>query len=216
MDAITENLNLFGKGFSTTLTLTLVSAAIALVLGTILAAFRVSPVPPLRWLGAAYVELVRNTPLTLLFFFFIFVTPSLGYVIGSFFAAAVIACSVYTAAFVCEAVRSGINSVGVGQAEAARAIGLTFNQSLRLVVMPQAFRTVVPPLINIFIALTKNTSVAGGFATTELFAIGKRLSTGNPADVVWVLAGVAVCYLIITIPSGLLAGFVERRVVFAR
>lgn len=188
----------------------------ALVLGTVLGSFRVSPVPPLRWFGTTYVELIRNTPLTLLFFFFIFVTPSLGYVVGNFFIAAVIACSVYTAAFVCEAVRSGVNSVGVGQAEAARAVGLTFMQTLSLIVLPQAFRSVVPPLINIFIALTKNTSVAGGFAVTELFAVGKRLATGNPADVIAVLIGVAVCYLIITIPAGLLAGYVERKVVFAR
>lgn len=216
MDAITENLDLFRRGFTTTLSLTLLSAAIALVLGTVLGAFRVSPTPPLRWFGTAYVELIRNTPLTLLFFFFIFVTPSLGYIFGNFFIAAVVACSVYTAAFVCEAVRSGVNSVSVGQAEAARAVGLTFTQTLRLIVLPQAFRSVIPPLINIFIALTKNTSVAGGFAVTELFAVGKRLATGNPADVIAVLTGVAVCYLIITIPAGLLAGYVERKVAFAR
>ncbi|NEE01737.1 amino acid ABC transporter permease [Phytoactinopolyspora halotolerans] len=216
MDAIFSNLDLYWQGFRMTLWLTLASAATALVLGTILAAFRVSPVASLRWFGTVYVELVRNTPLTIVFFFFIFVAPQVGIRTPSFFVSAWVALSIYTAAFVCEAVRSGINSVGVGQAEAARAIGLTFTQTLQLIVLPQAFRTVVPPLINIFIALTKNTSVAGGFAVTELFAIGRRLANSNPADVIPVLIGIGVCYLILTIPSGILASWVERKVVFAR
>jgi glutamate transport system permease protein len=216
VQVIFDNLDLYWSGFRTTLSLTLISAAIALVLGTILGAFRVSPVPPLRWLGATYVELVRNTPLTLVFFFIVFVAPQLGYVSQSFFASAVVAMALYTAAFVCEAVRSGVNTVGLGQAEAARSIGLTFTQSLRLIVMPQAFRTVVPPLINIFIAHTKNTSVAGGFAVTELFAVGRRLGLANPGEGIALLIGVAVCYLIITIPAGILAGRVERKVAFAR
>ena len=124
--------------------------------------------------------------------------------------------SLYTGAFVCEAVRSGVNSVGVGQAEAARAIGLTFTQTLSQVVLPQALRTVVPPLINIFIALTKNTSVAVGFFVTELMAVGIRLTNRHPADSVVILIGIAVFYLLITVPSGILAARLERRVAFAR
>ena len=117
-----------------------------------------------------------------------------------------IAVTVYHAAFFCEAVRSGINSVGVGQAEAARSIGLTFTQSLRLVVLPQAFRTVIPPLINVVIALTKNTSIAAAFGVIELTAVSTRLANANSAAVIAVLAGVAVGYLVITLPSGWLAG----------
>ncbi|HEX6578822.1 MAG TPA: amino acid ABC transporter permease [Jiangellaceae bacterium] len=216
MDAVIDNLPLYWAGFRTTLSLTLISGAIALVAGTVLGALRVSPVAPLRWLGTTYVELVRNTPLTLVFIFFVFVVPQLGYTPGSFFIPAVMALSVYTAAFVCEAVRSGVNSVGVGQAEAARAVGLTFGQTLQAIILPQALRTVIPPLINIFIALTKNSSVAGGFFVAELFGTGRQLANANPADVVAVLVGVAVFYLIITIPSGILAARVERRVAFAR
>ena len=216
MDAVLDNAALYWEGFRTTLSLTLISAVIALVLGTVLGAFRVSPVAPLRWLGTTYVELVRNTPLTLVFIFFVFVGPQLGFTPSSFFVPAVLALSIYTAAFVCEAVRSGVNSVGVGQAEAARAVGLTFTQTLRAVVMPQALRTVIPPLINIFIALTKNSSVAGGFFVADLFGTGRRLANANPGDVVAVLIGVAVCYLVITIPAGILAGVLERRVAFAR
>ena len=216
MEAVLDNTSLYWEGFRTTLALTLISAAIALVLGTVLGAFRVSPVAPLRWFGTTYVELVRNTPLTLVFIFFVFVGPQLGFTPSSFFVPAVLALSIYTAAFVCEAVRSGVNSVGVGQAEAARAVGLTFTQTLRAVVMPQALRTVIPPLINIFIALTKNSSVAGGFFVADLFGTGRRLANANPGDVVAVLIGVAVCYLVITIPAGILAGVLERRVAFAR
>ena len=216
MDAVLDNASLYWEGFRTTLSLTLISAVIALVLGTFLGAFRVSPVAPLRWFGTTYVELVRNTPLTLVFIFFVFVGPQLGFTPSSFFVPAVLALSIYTAAFVCEAVRSGVNSVGIGQAEAARAVGLTFTQTLRAVVMPQALRTVIPPLINIFIALAKNSSVAGGFFVADLFGIGRRLANANPGDVVAVLIGVAVCYLVITIPAGILAGVLERRVAFAR
>ncbi len=215
MDAVLDNLPLYWQGFRTTLTLALLSGVLALVLGTVLGAFRVSPIPSLRAFGLVYVELVRNTPLTAVFFFAVFVMPRLG-VILDFYITAVIALTVYTAAFVCEAVRSGVNSVGVGQAEAARSIGLTFSQTLRSVILPQAFRTVIPPLINIFIALTKNTSIAGAFFVGELFNVGRRLANDRGDAVLWVLAGVAVFYLLITIPAGLLAGYVERKAAFAR
>jgi glutamate transport system permease protein len=143
VDAVTANLDLYWRGFRTTLELTALSSVLALALGTVLAAMRVSPVPPLRAAGTAYVQLVRNTPLTVVFFFVVFVLPQVD-VRLSFFVFAVIAVTVYHAAFFCEAVRSGINSVSAGQAEAARSIGLTFTQSLRLVILPQAFRTVIP------------------------------------------------------------------------
>jgi glutamate transport system permease protein len=215
VDAVLDNLPLYWQGFRTTLTLALLSGLLALILGTILGAFRVSPIPSLRAFGLAYVELVRNTPLTAVFFFAVFVMPRLGVVLD-FYVTAVVALTVYTAAFVCEAVRSGVNSVGVGQAEAARSIGLTFSQTLSTVILPQAFRTVIPPLINIFIALTKNTSIAGAFFVGELFNVGRRLANDRGDAVLWVLAGVAAFYLLITIPAGLLAGYVERKVAFAR
>ncbi|NMR19521.1 amino acid ABC transporter permease [Cellulomonas fimi] len=216
MDAIIENLPAYWTGFRTTLQLTLVSGAIALAWGLVLAALRVSPLAPLRAFAAAYVELLRNTPLTLVFFFLVFVAPQFGVLPPLGFWTAVVALAAYTSAFVAEAVRSGINSVGIGQAEAARAIGLTFGQTLSVVILPQAVRTVIPPLINVFIALAKNTSVAAGFATVELMASGRRLATANPGDVIWILVGVAFFYLLITIPSGIVAGLVERKVAFVR
>jgi glutamate transport system permease protein len=215
VDAVLDNLDAYRQGFVTTLELSVLASVLALALGTVLAAMRVSPVPTLRAAGAAYVELVRNTPLTLVFFFVVFVLPQLDIVLP-FFVFAVIALTVYHAAFFCEAVRSGINAVGVGQAEAARSIGLTFGQTLRLVVLPQALRTVVPPLINVVIALIKNSSIAAAFAVAELTAIGTRLANANGDAVIPILAGVAVCYLVLTLPSGWLAGRLERRVAVVR
>ncbi|HTE68944.1 MAG TPA: amino acid ABC transporter permease [Actinomycetes bacterium] len=215
MDAILDNLDAYRQGFLTTLALTVVSTVLALAVGTLLAAMRVSPVPTLRAAGATYVEVVRNTPLTVVFFFAVFVLPQVDIRLP-FFQFAVIAVTVYHAAFFCEAVRSGVNSVGVGQAEAARSIGLTFTQSLRLVVLPQAFRTVIPPLINVVIALTKNTSIAAAFGVVELTAVGIRLANANGDAVIAILVGIAVCYLALTLPSGWLAGQVERRVAIVR
>lgn len=203
------------NAFSTTLTLAAVSGLIALVLGTVVAGLRVSPYVPLRTVATVYTEFLRNTPLTIVFFFYVFVTPSMGFSFD-FKVAAIIALSTYTSAFVAEAVRSGINSVSLGQAEAARSLGMSFFQNLTIVVLPQAFRTAIPPLINVFIALVKNTSVAGAFSVFELFAMSRRMTNVYSGDVLGILLGVALCYLIICIPLGQLAGFLERKVAFAR
>jgi glutamate transport system permease protein len=211
VDAVLDNLDAYRDGFVTTLEVSALSSVLALLLG----AMGVSPVPTLRAAGATYVELVRNTPLTVVFFFVVFVLPQLD-VLLPYFAFAVIALTVYHAAFFCEAVRSGINAVGVGQAEAARSIGLTFGQSLQLVILPQAFRTVIPPLINVVIALIKNSPIAAAFGVVELTATGTRLANANGDAVIAVLAGVAVCYLVLTLPSGWLAGRLERRLAVAR
>jgi glutamate transport system permease protein len=215
VDAVLDNLDAYREGFVTTLELSVLASVLALLLGTVLAAMRVSPVPTLRAAGTAYVELVRNTPLTLVFFFMVFVLPQVDIKLP-FFVFAVMALTIYHAAFFCEAVRSGINAVGVGQAEAARSIGLTFGQSLQLVVLPQALRTVIPPLINVVIALIKNSSIAAAFAVVELTATGTRLANANGDAVIPILAGVAVCYLFLTLPSGWLAGRLERRVAVLR
>jgi glutamate transport system permease protein len=215
VDAVLDNLDAYRQGFVTTLELSVLASVLALLLGTVLAAMRVSPVPTLRAAGATYVELVRNTPLTLVFFFVVFVLPQVDIRLP-FFVFAVMALTIYHAAFFCEAVRSGINAVGVGQAEAARSIGLTFGQSLQLVVLPQAVRTVIPPLINVVIALIKNSSIAAAFAVVELTATGTRLANANGDAVIPILAGVAVCYLVLTLPAGWLAGQLERRVAVLR
>ncbi|MAP64163.1 MAG: amino acid ABC transporter permease [Microbacterium sp.] len=205
----------FWEGFRVTLLLLVVSGVLALILGTTIAAMRISPVPVLRGFAAAWTEIARNTPLTLVFFFTAFVMPMLG-VRAPYLLLAFVALTYYTSPFVAEALRSGINGVPVGQAEAARSIGLGFRQTVSLVVLPQAFRMTVPPLINVFIALTKNTSVAGGFFVVELFATTRQLANDNGNLVIQILLVAAALYLIITVPLGFAAGQLEKRWVVAR
>lgn len=215
MDAITDNLPVFLGGFLATLSLLAISGAGAFVLGIVVAAMRISPVAALRSISTVYTELVRNTPLTLVLFGCAFVLPYLG-VRLDYFLLAVIGLTVYTSPFVAEAIRSGVNGVALGQAEASRSLGLTFGQTLSHVVLPQAIRMVIPPLINVFIALTKNTSVAGGFFVIELFASARQVINNRGDEVLAILLGVAVFYLVITIPLGLIAGRIEKRVAVLR
>jgi glutamate transport system permease protein len=213
---ISDNSDLLWSAFLTTLSLAVASGVCALVLGTVLAAMRVSPVPPLRGLATFYVEVFRNTPLTVVFFFLAFGIVQIDLQFPSRFLTAVAALSLYTAAFVCEALRSGINAVPPGQAEAARALGLTFGQSLRQIVLPQAFRTVVPPLGNVWIALAKNTSIAAGFAVTDLTAALQRLANANADQLLAVFGAVVLGYLVITLPSAWLIRAIENRVAIVR
>lgn len=215
MDAVFDNMPLYLQGFGMTVMLLVVSGLAALVIGTLIAAMRISPVASLRGFATVYTELVRNTPLTLVLFFCAFVLPQLGSRLD-YSTAAIIGLSVYTSPFVAEALRSGVNGVPVGQAEAARSVGFGFSQTVGLIVLPQAFRMTIPPLINVFIALTKNTSVAGGFFVVELFAVGRTLANANGDAVIAILLGVATFYLLITVPLGLLAARLERRWVVQR
>ncbi|SFR88843.1 amino acid ABC transporter membrane protein 1, PAAT family [Agromyces sp. CF514] len=215
MDVVFDNLPRYLDGFGMTVLLLVVSGLAALVLGTIIAAMRISPVGTLRGFATVYTELVRNTPLTLVLFFCALILPYLGSRLP-YSVAAMIGLAVYTSPFVAEALRSGVNGVPVGQAEAARSLGLGFGQTVTLVIFPQAFRMTIPPLINVFIALTKNTSVAGGFFVVELFTVGKELANANGNAVIAVLLGVATFYLLITVPLGLLAAQLERRWVVQR
>jgi glutamate transport system permease protein len=215
VEAVLDNLGVFLVGIRTTIALALVSGSIALVLGVLLATLRVSSAPTFRLFGAAYVEVFRNIPSTILFFFAAFVLPQLG-IHFSYFTFAAIALTAYYAAFFCEAVRSGINSVALGQAEAARSIGLTFGASLRAVVLPQAVRSTIPLLINVFIALVKSTAVASAFGVNELLANMQNLVTQEGQAVFAILIATALFYLAITIPAGLLATHLERKLAFAR
>jgi glutamate transport system permease protein len=216
MSFLADNASLLWQAFLTTLSLAVISGICALVLGTLLTAMRVSPVAPLRGAATFYVETFRNTPLTVVFFFLAFGIVEIDLQFPSRFISAVAALSLYTAAFVSEALRSGINSVPPGQAEAARAIGLTFGQTLRTIVLPQAFRTVVPPLGNVWIALAKNTSIAAGFAVTDLAASLQRLANQNADQLLTVFLAIVAAYLVITLPSAWLIGVVERRTVILR
>ncbi|RII09476.1 putative glutamine ABC transporter permease protein GlnM [Streptomyces sp. YIM 130001] len=215
MNVLLDHLPEFREGFIGTVLLTLASGLLAMVLGVIVAGFRVSPVPPLRFLGTAWVTLFRNTPLTLLFLIAWFVVPVIFWPGLSPWTKALLALGFYTSAFVCEAVRSGISTVPLGQAEAARSIGMTFIQTLRMIVLPQATRTVIAPLSSIFIALTKNSAIAGAFSVTELFGVQKLLSDKGFA-IVPIFLFVAIAYLIVTFTISGLFRLLERRMGVAR
>lgn len=215
MNVVIDNIDLYVDGLLRTLEICGYAAAIALLLGTLLGTFRVSPVPPLRWVGIAWVTTFRNCPLVVVLFFFAFGLPQLG-LNGSYFWFGTVGLGCYTAAFVCEAVRSGITAVPTGQAEAARAVGLTFPQTLSTVILPQAWRTVIPPLGSVMIAMVKNSAIAGAFGVGgDLYDVQADLSSAG-MPILPVLVGVVIGYLIITIPAGLLLGLLERKVAIVR
>lgn len=216
MDVLTENFPLFVDGFLRSLEIIAYALVASLVLGTLLAMMRVSPVPPLQRFGAVYVGVVRNSPLTVMLFVTAFVLPELGFN-APFFWLGVLGLSLYTAGFVCEAIRSGINAVPPGQAEAARSVGLTFGQTLSEVVMPQALRSVVPPLGSVVIAMMKNSAVLGVFGVgQDLLSVGNRLTSAQGFAVTPVLFGVLLGYLAITLPTGALLSVIERKVAILR
>ena len=214
MSVVLDNLDVYIEGVRTTVALTLLSFAMAFAIGLLLAACRVSPVPPLRAAAATYTELVRNTPLTVLLFLLFFGLPKIGYTFEPF-PTAVIGLALYTGAFLGETIRSGINTVALGQAEAARALGLSFMQVLALVVLPQALRSVIPPIGNLFIALTKNSGIALVISVHEISFLAERLNT-QTAQPIPVFLAAAVAYLIITLPAGFVFARLESRLAFVR
>ncbi|NLG19871.1 MAG: amino acid ABC transporter permease [Actinomycetales bacterium] len=213
--------------FWMTIKLTAYSAVISLILGTILAVMRVSPVRIFEWVGTTYVTLLRNTPLTLIVLF-----CSLGlwgqlgielasrdsptFIVDNGFRLAVLGLSVYHAAFVCEALRSGVNTIPLGQAEAARSIGLTFTQSMTQVILPQAFRGAITPLGNVLIALTKNTTVVAAIGVAETAYRMKAIAEFEPSLLMVGFAIVALGFVILTLPMGMLTSYLSARLAVKR
>jgi His/Glu/Gln/Arg/opine family amino acid ABC transporter permease subunit len=214
VDPVLDNLDLFARGLRTTVSLTALSFGVALVVGIVAAACRVSPVPPLRWAAALYVEAIRNTPLTVLFILFFFGLPKVGITFDAF-PTAVIVLGGYTGTYVAEMVRSGINAVATGQAEAARSLGFTFPQVLATIVLPQALRTVVSPLGGLWVALVKNSSIASIIAVKDLAFVSDVL-TQETARAIPIFLGTSIAYLLITIPSGVLIEALDRRMAIRR
>ncbi|MBE1591330.1 amino acid ABC transporter permease [Nonomuraea angiospora] len=209
-------------GFLENIKISIVAAITSLILGTVLVAMRVSPTPVLRAAGTIYVNIVRNTPLTLvLAFSALGLSDQLGLVFSdvpstnSFWIVSM-GLSAYTAAFVCEALRSGINTVPLGQAEAARAIGLTFMQSLRMIILPQAFRAVIAPLGSVMIAMVKNTTVAtaGGFALDSASKMKEAFDQVGAS--IPIFLGIVVAFMVVTLPIGYFTGRLARRLAVAR
>ena len=224
MDVFSDptNIDVYVTGFLWILKLTAAGAVGALVIGILLAGMRVSPVPVLRGFGAAWVNTFRNTPLTLIVFFCYFgLYSTLSFSIAddidrNNYWLGVIGLSVYTAAFVCEAIRSGINTVPAGQAEAARAIGMSFFQTLRIVILPQAGRAVIAPLGSIFIALAKNSTIVGTIGLAESSNAMKELINANGDAVIPIFLVFAGTFAIVLIPTGYAFGWLANRMAVKR
>jgi glutamate transport system permease protein len=214
MNVLTDNFSLYGKGLWGTVQLTLLAGALSLAVGVLVAGFRVSPVKALRVFGTVWVTVLRNSPLTLLFFAVLLGLPRFGVVLP-FQVFAILALGAYTSAFICEAVRSGINTVPLGQGEAARSLGMTFTQTLSLVVLPQAARSVISPIGSTLIALAKNSAIAGSFSVTELLGTYKPLNELG-YGIVWTFVWIAVGYLVVTLALAGLFALLERKFGVAR
>jgi len=201
-------------GLLTTARIALLAFALAFLFGLLIAAFRVSPVPPLVRAAGLYVTFFRNIPLAVLMILVFFVLPDLDLGLSGFWSA-VLALSLYSGAYLAEIIRSGINTVAAGEVEAARAVGLTFTQVLGLIVLPQALRSVVAPIGSLFIAHTKNTTVAALISAGELGDFTRRAGSAS-ANYFTVALLVAIVFVVILVPTGSLFGVLERRVAIKR
>ncbi|MCK1982921.1 amino acid ABC transporter permease [Peribacillus simplex] len=201
---LTENLDMYLLGFKNTIMSSLVALIASLILGVLIAIMRIAPIKPLNWLGTAYVEFIRNIPLLIITFFFF-----LGLKLSGLYAGT-LALTIYTSSFIAEAIRAGILSVPKGQMEAARSSGLTYGQAMRLVILPQAVKIVIPPLGNQFINLVKNSSILAVVAGLDLMYHGDLISS-RTFVVFDVYIFVAAFYLILTIPLSFGVGYLEKR-----
>jgi glutamate transport system permease protein len=221
MREILNNYDVLGA-FWGTIKLSILGTLGALLLGTVVAVLRLSPVRVFQWIGTWYVNTFRNTPLTLLMLFSIL---GMSYILGvqlnttdissNVFRWAVVMLSVYHGAFICEALRSGVNTVPAGQSEAARAIGLTFGQSMQHVLLPQAFRGAVAPIGSTIIALIKNSTVAAVIGAGEAANL-MSVVIENEGSGFSVFLTFAIGFVILTLPLGLLITRLSRRLAVKR
>ncbi|MGO2548660.1 glutamate ABC transporter permease GluC [Corynebacterium casei] len=208
--------------FWLTIQLTFWSAIGSVIFGTILIAMRVSPVSILRTISTFYISVVRNTPLTLIVLFCSFgLYQNLGmalasresstFLVDNNFRLAIVGFILYTSAFVAESLRSGINTVDFGQAEAARSLGLSFGDMFRKIVFPQAVRAAIVPLGNTLIALTKNTTIASTIGVAEASLLMKSTIENHANQLFIIFFIFALGFIILTLPMGLGLGKLSER-----
>ncbi|WP_233835521.1 amino acid ABC transporter permease [Paraburkholderia sp. ZP32-5] len=204
----------FIEAMGVTIELTALSFAMAFVLGIALTVMAVGPLAPLRWFAATYVEIMRMTPLLALLLLFVFGLPKLGFMY-SLTTSSVLVLGFYTGAWVAEVLKAGVNAVPAGQVEAARSIGMRFDQVLSNVVIPQAMRTVIPPLGNLFVNQIKASSIAAAIGVFDITYTAQRINF-ETAQAVPTFAAAMVAYMALTIPLGLLMRRVEQKMAVAR
>lgn len=214
MSILFDNWDMFLQGFGNTLKASFLALIGSFLLGTLIAIIRIAPMRPLNWVGTAYVEFIRNIPLILVVFVFFVGLPVVGIRLEPFLAGT-LGLTVYTASFIAETIRAGILAVPKGQTEAARSSGLTYVQTMRYVILPQAIKIVLPPMGNQFINLVKNSSVLGVIAGLDLMYFGDLISADTFVTFdVYIFVGIF--YLILTLPLSLLVGYLERRLARGR
>lgn len=206
---LTNYIDFFLQGFLNTIKVSLVGLVCSFIIGVVIAVMRIAPLRPLNFLGACYVEFIRNIPLIMIVFFFYHGLSAFKINLSGF-AAGTIGLTIYTAAFIAEAVRAGIQSVDKGQMEAARSSGLTYNQTMRYIILPQAVKIVIPPIGNQFINLVKNSSILGVVAGMELMYFADYIHEKTYVTFDTYIF-VALFYLVLTIPLSLLVNYLERR-----
>ncbi|MED4350781.1 amino acid ABC transporter permease [Schinkia azotoformans] len=206
--------DMFMDGFIVTIMASIVALIASFILGAIIAVMRITPIAPLRWFGTTYTEFFRNIPLVIIAFFFYIGTPVLG-IRFSGITAGTIALSIYTSSFIAEAIRSGILSVPKGQMEAARSSGLNYLQTMRLIILPQAIKIVIPPIGNQFVNLVKNSSILALIAGADLMYQADLISA-RTYIVFDVYIFVALFYLVLTVPLSMGVGYLEKRLTNSR
>ncbi|NLB53309.1 MAG: amino acid ABC transporter permease [Syntrophomonadaceae bacterium] len=207
---LTSHLLYLLEGALLTLKITALSVFFGMILGLIFGLFKLSGSRILRFIAAIYIDFFRGTPLFVQILLMYFGVLPLIMDKPSPFEAAVITCSINSGAYIAEIVRAGIQAVDKGQMEAARSLGMNYPQAMWMVILPQAYKIVIPPLINEFIMLLKDTSLVSAIAAEELTQRG-RLVYSTYYEAVWVWGGVAMIYLVMTKVLSILGEYTERR-----
>ncbi|MGG1596488.1 amino acid ABC transporter permease [Paenibacillus naphthalenovorans] len=207
---LTDNIDRYMIGFGGTVAASVISLIASFILGTVIAVFRITPFKPLQWFGTAYVEFIRNIPLLLIAFFVLVGLPILTGVVLVPFVTGLVALTVYTSAFIAEAIRAGIQTVPKGQMEAARSSGLTYLQAMWHIILPQAIKIVIPPLGNQFLNLVKNSSIFTVLSASDLMYQADLINS-DTFDTFSSYIFAALFYLILTIPLSYGVRYLERR-----
>ncbi|PMQ00740.1 MAG: ABC transporter permease [Dictyoglomus sp. NZ13-RE01] len=209
LDVFIEGLPYLWKGAVMTLRLTVISVSIGIILGLIISLARISKRPYLRYPASIYVEVIRGTPLLMQLLIIYYALPSLGLNLPAI-TASITGLSLNSAAYVGEIFRGGIQSIEKGQMEAARSLGMNYWQAMRYIILPQAFRRILPPLTNEFASMLKESSLASTLAVTELLRTGRELVAWK-ANVFSPFLGVTLFYLVMTVPLTRLSSYLEKR-----
>ncbi|MCI6085645.1 amino acid ABC transporter permease [Selenomonas sp.] len=209
-DLIATSFPLLLLGAGITIKITAMSVALGIVIGLFVGIARICRVRPLRWIAAVYVDFFRGTPLLVQIFLFYFAVPVITGQRIDPYVAAVGSCGINSGAYIAEIVRAGIQSIDDGQMEAGRSLGMTWTQTMRYIIVPQAMKRVIPPLGNEFIALLKDSSLVSVIGFEELTRRGQLIIAKTYASLeIWF--SVAIIYLIMTLTISRLVAFLEKR-----